>query len=78
LCVATWSYARAPNWPALLSGAAALIALRLINGNDFALLGIPVLALASFWWWPLPRARFVFYAFYPLHLTALWLLQRLA
>jgi len=78
LCVAAWSYARAPSWFALLGGVAALVALRIVNGNDFALLTIPVLALATMWRRPLPRARHVFYVFYPTHLAALWLLQRFA
>ena len=76
LSVATWSYARTPSWPALIVGLAALFALRSVNGNDWALLAIPVLVAATFWRWPLPRVRYFFYAFYPLHLAALWLLQR--
>lgn len=78
LCIAAWSYARAPSWLAFLCGMVALVALRIVNGNDFALLTIPVLALATMWRRPLPRARHVFYALYPLHLAALWLLQRFA
>ena len=78
LCVAAWSYVRSPNWLALAAGMAALVALRMVNGNDFALLALPVLVLGTMWRRPLPRARHVFYAFYPLHLAALWLLQRFA
>ena len=78
LCVAAWSYARAPSWPALVMGLVSLAALRVVNGNDWALLAIPLIVAAAFWTRPVPRIRYVFYALYPAHLAALWWLQRQA
>jgi hypothetical protein len=78
LCVATWSYARKPCWRALTGAVLAVFALRLINGNDWALAAFVVVlaatrAPASLW---VPRVRLYFYAFYPVHLGLLWICQR--
>src|SRR5450755_1581209 len=75
LCVTAWSYARKPTWSALAIGLASVFLLRFINGNDWALAALVVVAAASFWHWPVPRLRYLFYAFYPAHLAVLWLLQ---
>lgn len=41
------------------------------NGNAWALLALPVLALGGRWPWPIPRWRWTFLAYYAAHLAAL-------
>lgn len=72
LCLAIWAYRRRPSIVAGLAGVTCLAALSVVNGSHWAMAAVPVLALASFWRAPLPRARWFFYAFYPLHYTAIW------
>ena len=73
LCVG-W-YVRRPNLLAAVGAVLALAALTPINGNAWALAALPVL-LAARWVRPdLPRWRWLFYAYYPLHLLALWLIR---
>jgi hypothetical protein len=49
-----------------------LLALYLVSGNFWAFAVLPVLAAARSWPVELPRARWFFYAFYPLHFWAFW------
>lgn len=72
--LATWRYARRPGaWPMIvLSGA--LASLTWINGNAWALMAVPIVLVAMRIRWPMPRMRWFFYAFYPLHLAVLWCL----
>lgn len=48
-------------------------ALGLANGSHWALVALPLLVLASRVPVELPRLRWAFYAYYPVHLAALWL-----
>ena len=73
IAVGAWSYFRGPNWTALLFALAGLVSLYVINKNLWALAALPLLVLASRVDLPVPRMRWVFYAFYPLHLAAIWL-----
>jgi len=54
---------------------AALAALWFVNSNLHVLAAVPVILLASRLDLHLPRRRWLFYAYYPLHLAALWLLR---
>lgn len=51
-------------------------ALTLENGNAWALAALPLLFLFAGTSPNIPRLKWVFYAFYPLHLAGLWLLTR--
>jgi hypothetical protein len=73
--LAVWSYTRQPNWTAAVTALLACTALGLINRNSWALAALPVLFLASHMNLRLPRLRWAFYAYYPLHLAALWLIR---
>ena len=53
----------------------ACAALWFINRNLWALAALPVLFLASRVDVRVPRLRWAFYAYYPLHLAALWLIR---
>lgn len=71
LCV--WAYQRRPSRALIAGFLACLMLLWFVNGNLWALTAVPVLFALQ--WWPvvLPRAQWLFYAFYPLHLFAFWL-----
>jgi hypothetical protein len=45
-----------------------------VNGDLWALAAVPVLFALRWWSVVLPLAQWVFYAFYPLHLAAFWLI----
>lgn len=70
-----WFYARRPTWSAATVSVMACAALTLVNGNLWALLTLPLLLLASRADLPIPRVRWAFYGYYPLHLAALWLVR---
>lgn len=75
IAVGAWSYFRRPNWPAFLFVLSGFVVLYVINKNLWALAALPLIFLASAVDLPVPRTRWVFYAFYPLHLAALWLVR---
>jgi TraX protein len=71
-----WAYFRKPGLGLLVGFVACVVALQLINGNFWALAALPVIAAARAWRWPLPRMKWFFYAFYPAHLSAIWIYLR--
>ena len=73
--VAVWWYCKQPDWKPLALAFATLAALWFVNSNLWALAAVPVLLLASRFDLRLPRPRWLFYAYYPLHLATLWLLR---
>jgi hypothetical protein len=75
IAVGAWGYFRRPNWPALGFALCGLVALYIINRNLWAFAALPLLYIASRVDPPLPRRRWLFYAFYPLHLAILWLVR---
>lgn len=78
LCLCVWAYQRRPLRALLFGYLSCLGLLWFVNGNFWALAVVPLLvALARWWRWPLPRAQWFFYCFYPLHLCCFWLVQAL-
>lgn len=75
LGLAAWSYFKRPSLPAATAALLSCAALWLINGNWWAMAALPLLLLASCLDLRMPRLRWVFYAYYPLHLAALWLIR---
>ena len=73
--LAVWWYSKCPSWLALAVAVAALASLYFINRNMWALAILPVIILATFVDLRIPRLRWVFYVYYPLHLVALWLIR---
>ncbi|EJL9283271.1 conjugal transfer protein TraX [Salmonella enterica] len=73
--LAVWSYARKPTLAAAGVAVIACAALGFINGNMWALAVLPVLLSATCLNLRMPRLRWAFYAYYPLHLGALWLIR---
>ncbi|WP_269800302.1 MULTISPECIES: TraX family protein [Microbacterium] len=70
-----WSYCKRPTWTAAAVALLALAALWFINRNLWALAVLPLLLVASRIDLSMPRLRWAFYAYYPLHLAALWLIR---
>ena len=70
--IAAWLYCRRATWPRLIGWIGAAASLYLINDNMWALAAVPALFMLAGVPVALPRARWVFYAFYPMHLAALW------
>lgn len=75
--VAIWWYCKKPKFVALLVAVLALMILRVINGNYWAIAAIPILVASVAVNIPMPRYKWVFYYFYPLHLSFLWLSTKL-
>jgi hypothetical protein len=75
LCVAMWLFAQSPNRSNLLLVIACCAGLQVVNGNAWALAALPIILSASYWKLTARRWRWLFYAYYPAHLTALWLLR---
>jgi len=73
--LAVWLCLRRPNWLAVMAAVLSCAALWFINGNFWALAALPVLFLASRMSIRFPRWKWAFYAYYPLHLIALWLIR---
>ena len=75
LCVAVWLHARKPSWTCLALGIFCCASLQVINANAWALAVIPVLLVAVRLKLVMRRRRWVFHAYYPVHLMAIWLLR---
>jgi TraX protein len=75
LGLAVWSYCKQPTWTSAAVALVACAALWFINRNLWALASLPLLLVASRVDLPMPRLRWAFYAYYPLHLAALWLIR---
>lgn len=70
--LAVWQYYKKPSITPLIIVALSCAALRVVNGNWWALAAIPLITIFSFINVPVRRQRWAFYAYYPLHLAALW------
>ena len=77
IALAAWRYVKRPSWSALIVWTFATAALYVVNRNMWALLSLPLIFLAMQVDMRMPRLRHVFYAYYPLHLLVIWLVQRL-
>jgi hypothetical protein len=73
--IAVWWYCKRPGWMPLALALAALASLWFVNNNLMALAAVPVVLAASLVDLRVPRLRWVFYGYYPLHLFALWLIR---
>ncbi|MBV6898069.1 TraX family protein [Xanthomonas euvesicatoria] len=74
LVLAAWAWFRVAK-PCVSKGyiapvVACMVLLCWYNGNLWALVALPVLAL-GYVWWPLPRLRWAFYGYYVVHLAVI-------
>jgi hypothetical protein len=73
--IATWSFCKKSSVMALVAALLSCLALWFINGNWWAIAAIPLLLSASQLNVRLPRLRWAFYSYYPIHLAILWLIR---
>ncbi|MFA6162214.1 MAG: TraX family protein [Methylobacter sp.] len=73
--LAIWWYCNQPNWIPLALALLSIASLWFVNGNLWAFGAIPVVVQASRLDLRIPRLRWAFYTYYPLHLAALWLVR---
>lgn len=73
--LACWWYCKKTNWVAVFIALAACYSMTWINGNHWAFAAIFVVVCAAHINLRLPRLRWVFYAYYPAHLTILLLIR---
>lgn len=71
LGVATWSYVKRSAPASALLALLGCAALGFVNDNQWAMLAVPLIALATKVDVPMPRWARLFYWFYPLHLAVL-------
>lgn len=77
-CLFVWAYFKTPSIVYAAGFVASLLALTFVNGNFWALMALPVILVARSWRWPLPRLKWFFYGFYPLHFLLIWAYMLLA
>ena len=75
--IALWWYCKTPRIATLIIAMVALLLLRLINGNYWAFAALPILIASTAVTIPVPRYQWLFYYFYPIHLTLLWVSTKL-
>lgn len=71
-----WAYFKSGSKVALAGCTLILAGLYLVNWNLWALGAIPLMLAAPHVHLKVPRARHLFYAFYPAHLGAIWLVSK--
>ncbi|MBP6749910.1 MAG: conjugal transfer protein TraX [Xanthomonadaceae bacterium] len=74
--IAVWSYSKRPSWTAAIFAIVLCASLNMMENVYWSLLALPLLFLAPRIDLRVPRLRFAFYAYYPLHLAAIWVIQR--
>lgn len=73
-CLGAWVFLRRPSILRLLLWVLATVSLAVINGNFAAVAALPLIWGARQVEVPLPRNRWVFYTFYPAHLSLIALM----
>lgn len=75
LGLASWWFFKRPSWASAAAVVLACASLWIPNGNGWALAALPLIVVASRLDLRVPRLKWAFYAFYPAHLAALWLIR---
>lgn len=76
-CLLAWAYCRRPRWVMLALWVGALASLYVVNRNLWALAALPLIFPAGQVDLNVPRGRFGFYMYYPVHLAVIWGLSRM-
>lgn len=77
LAICCWLYCKRPSLGRLSAMTLCLIALSLVNQNLWACAALPIIVAAPKVDLQIIRCRQLFYAYYPLHLSALWVVKKL-
>jgi hypothetical protein len=73
--LACWYYCKRPSWVSLSLAIFCCAALAPINNNFWAMAALPIIFASAKLELNLPRSKwFVFYAYYPTHLSIIWLI----
>lgn len=75
LGVTTWAAFRFKSAVIAFVAVLSCVALENINANYFAVLAVPVISLCVFFNTKIPRLKYVFYVYYPMHLLILLLVR---
>ncbi len=75
LGLSSWWFFKRPSWIAAIAVVIACASLWIPNRNGWALAALPLMVAASRFDFQVPRFKWAFYVFYPLHLTALWFIR---
>jgi hypothetical protein len=72
--VAGWCFLRQPSWRAGVVWCTGMVLVGLINGSQWGWACLPLVGLAAGLGsrLVLPRAKWWFYAYYPVHLAGVW------
>lgn len=68
-CISAWLYCKQPSLPRLALNFISLFLIGALNGNQYAMLLVPIIILATNIEMKVPRLPYFFYSYYPLHLT---------
>ncbi|WP_419419840.1 TraX family protein [Legionella sp. D16C41] len=77
LSVSFWLYLRKPSIASITLIAISYLLLYPVNNNNWALLTIPIILLATLINTRIPRLRYMFWIYYPLHITLLVFIKML-
>jgi len=75
-CLAAWWFCKSPGLLRMLVWIASTALLAVVNLNYWACAAIPLILLATKVRFNFPRLRYVFYAYYPIHLALLLYIQK--
>lgn len=75
LGIAYWVFCKRLTLVTTLMAVAATALLYVVNANNWAMLALPIIVMAACVTVPIPRCRYLFWVFYPLHMTLLVLLR---
>lgn len=73
--LAAWTYCKTQNGWVFLIWLLSTVGLSLINGNHWAVAAVPIILITSKIHVNLPRLKWLFYAYYPMHLVILLSIQ---
>lgn len=74
--LAIWWYCKRASWPAAVIALICWVGLYVVNANFWALAALPLVLTAPWWRLRVPRLRWAFYVYYPVHLSVLWAIQQ--
>lgn len=77
LCASFWVFCKKPSLHSILMGIAGFILLSKLNENSWGLAALPLILLATLINLKIPRWRYLFWIYYPVHMTLFCLLNRL-